>query len=306
MTVTTKRVLITGASAGIGRDAARTCAKLGFDVYAGARRTLALEALKAEVGDRLHPIALDVNDASSIERARALILERTGGYGVDGVVNNAGIAVAGLLAEVTDVDMRAQFETNVFGLMAVTRAFLPEMMARRSGRIVNVSSSGGLVSLPFVGVYHATKFAVEALSDALRWELHPFDVRVSVIEPGPIRTEFGDKLVASTDRVLPGSPYAPIFLDIDRMKAFAESQMSGPEVVTRDIVHALTSRWPRARYLEPRALILLIKLYQLTPTWLSDWVITRVTGLTPRGLFGPRTERPRETTASPRASDGKP
>jgi NAD(P)-dependent dehydrogenase (short-subunit alcohol dehydrogenase family) len=280
------RVLITGASAGIGRDAALTCAKLGFEVFAAARRAKALDALREEAGANLHPVELDVNDAASIERARAAILDLTGGYGIDGLVNNAGIAIAGALAEVTDSDMRAQFETNVFGLMAVTRAFLPAMMQRRRGRIVNVSSSGGLVSLPFVGAYHATKFAVEALSDALRWELRPFGIRVSVIEPGPIRTEFGDKLVGSADRILPGSPYAPLFTDIDRLKAFAEARMSGPAVVTRDIVHALSSRWPRARYLEPRILIVLIKLYQLAPTWLSDWVITRVTGLTPSRLFG--------------------
>lgn len=278
------RVLVTGASAGIGRDTALTCAKLGFEVFAGARRTEALLALRDEAGETLHPIALDVNRAASIEAARGEILERTSGHGIDGLVNNAGIAIAGMLSEVTDEDMRSQFETNVFGLLTVTRAFLPEMMARRSGRIVNVSSSGGLVSLPFVGVYHATKFALEALSDTLRWELRPFGVRVSVIEPGPIRTEFGDKLVGSTDRILPGSPYAPLFADVGRIKAFAEARMTGPGVVTRDIVHALTSRWPRARYLEPRALFLLIKLYQLTPTWLSDWVITRAVGLTARRL----------------------
>lgn len=287
MTTPRKRVLVTGASAGIGRDTALSCAKLGFEVFAAARRTDALVALRAEAGENLHPIALDVNRAASIEQARVDVLERTGGHGIDALVNNAGIAIAGMLSEVTDEDMRSQFETNVFGLMTVTRAFLPEMMARRSGRIVNVSSSGGLVSLPFVGVYHATKFALEALSDTLRWELRPFGVRVSVIEPGPIRTEFGEKLVGSTDRIRPGSPYAPLFADVGRMKAFAEARMLKPAVVTRDIIHALTSRWPRARYLEPRALFLLIKLYQLTPTWLSDWVITRAAGLTAKRLSLP-------------------
>jgi NAD(P)-dependent dehydrogenase (short-subunit alcohol dehydrogenase family) len=281
------RVLVTGASAGIGRDTALACARLGFEVFAAARRTKALDALREEAGPSLRPIELDVNDGASIERARDAILGLTDGYGVDGLVNNAGIAIAGALAEVTDRDMRAQFETNVFGLMTVTRAFLPPMMQRRRGRIVNVSSSGGLVSLPFVGVYHATKFALEALSDALRWELSPFGIRVSLIEPGPIRTEFGDKLVGSTDRILPGSPYAPIFADIERIKAFAEARMSGTAVVTRDIVHALSSRWPRARYLEPRLMIVLIKAYQLAPTWLSDWVITRVTGLTATKLLSP-------------------
>ena len=280
-----KRVLVTGASAGIGRDAALQLAKLGWEVFAAARRTAALQTLREEAGPLLHPIALDVNDAASIARCAAEIHEATGGYGVDGLVNNAGIALIGPLSEISDSDMRAQFETNVFGLMAVTRAFLPAMMKRRSGRIVNVSSSGGLVSLPFVGVYHATKFALEALSDTLRWELSPFGIRVSVIEPGPIKTEFGDKLVASTDRVKPGSPYASIFSDVDRIKKFAEGQMLEPKVVTRDIVHALTSRWSRARYLEPRILFFLIKLYQLTPTWLSDWVFTRATGLTAKKLF---------------------
>ena len=280
-----KRVLVTGASAGIGRDTALRLAQLGWEVFAAARRVAALEALREKAGDLLHPIALDVNDSASIARASAEIHDKTDGYGVDGLVNNAGIAIVGPLPDVTEADLRAQFETNVFGLMAVTRAFLPGMMKRRSGRIVNISSSGGLVSLPFVGVYHATKFAVEALSDALRWELSPFGVRVSVIEPGPIRTEFGDKLIATADRVKPDSAYAPIFANIDRIKAFAEGRMQGPEVVTRDIVHALTARRPRARYLEPRILLLVIKLYQLSPTWLSDWVITRITGLTRKRLL---------------------
>jgi len=281
-----KRVLITGASAGIGRDAAKRCAALGWEVYAAARRTTALESLRAEAGDGIRPVQLDVNDPASIERARVEILEQTAGYGVDGLVNNAGIALAGALADVTDADLRAQFETNVFGLMAVTRAFLPLMMERRAGRIVNVSSSGGLVSLPFVGAYHATKFALEALSDSLRWELAPFAIRVSLIEPGPIRSEFGDKLVSSVRAAPKGSAYARVFANADRIKAFADRTMLGPEVVTRDIVHALSSRWPRARYLEPRVLWLAIKAYQIAPTWLSDWVITRVTGLTRRRLLG--------------------
>ena len=224
-----KRILITGASAGIGRDAAKCCAALGWEVYAAARRVSALETLRAQAGDGIRPIQLDVNDPASIERARVEILEQTGGHGVDGLVNNAGIALAGALADVTDAELRAQFETNVFGLMSVTRAFLPLMMARREGRIVNISSSGGLVSLPFVGAYHATKFALEALSDALRWELAPFAVRVSLIEPGPIRSEFGDKLVSSAANAPKDSAYASFFANADRIKAFAERSMLGSE-----------------------------------------------------------------------------
>lgn len=245
-----------------------------------------MTALRDEAGESLQPVELDVNDAQSIARAATSIFEATGGYGVDAVVNNAGIAIAGALPDVSDEELRMQFETNVFGLMAVTRAFLPKMMERRSGRIVNLSSSGGQMSLPLVGAYHATKFAVEALSDALRWELHPFNVRVSVIAPGPIRTEFGDKLLSSAERVPAGSAYLAIFQRADRVKAFAERRMQDPRVVTRDIVHALSARRPRARYVEPRLLAVLIKLYQLSPTWLTDFVITRVTGLRPKLLAG--------------------
>jgi NAD(P)-dependent dehydrogenase (short-subunit alcohol dehydrogenase family) len=282
----TKRALVTGASAGIGRDTALRLVAEGFEVFAAARRVERLESLRDEAGPALHPITLDVNDASSIDAATDAIFEATGGYGVDAVVNNAGIAIAGALADVSDEELRLQFETNVFGLMSVTRAFLPKMIERRAGRIVNVSSSGGQISLPLVGVYHATKFAVEALSDALRWELAPFGVRVSVIAPGPIRTEFGDKLMASAKSAPSASMYGPALERADRIQAFAEKRMQEPRVVTRDIVHALTARRPRPRYVEPRLLGLVVKLYQLSPTWLSDFVITRLMGLTPRVLLG--------------------
>jgi NAD(P)-dependent dehydrogenase (short-subunit alcohol dehydrogenase family) len=275
------RVLVTGASAGIGRNVALLLAQKGFEVFAAARRTEALATLATEAGTGLVPIKLDVNDKASIANAAREIHEATDGYGVDGIVNNAGIAIVGPLAEVPEADVRAQFETNVFGLLAVTQAFLPMMMARRRGRIVNISSSGGRVSLPFVGIYHATKFALEALSDTLRWELRPFGIKVSVIEPGPIRSEFGDKMVSTIDRIGPDSAYAPLRSDFDRIQRFAEGRMLGAEVVARDILHALTSTRPRARYVEPRSLGLMLALYAMAPTWLSDWVITKMSGLTP-------------------------
>ena len=280
----TRRVLVTGASSGIGRHAAATLAQQGWQVFAAARRSEPLQELRREAGDGIRPLILDVTDSTSIARAAGESFDATDGYGVDAIVNNAGIALAGALTDVGDDEIRAQFETNVFGLLAVTQAFLPAMIARRRGRIVNISSSGGQISLPLVGVYHATKFAVEALSDALRWELSPFGIRVSVIAPGPIRTEFGDKLLASVDRVPAGSAYMPVFRRVERIRAFAERQMQEPEVVTRDIVHALTARRPRARYVEPRLLGLVIKLYQLCPTWLTDLVITRLMGVTPKLL----------------------
>jgi NAD(P)-dependent dehydrogenase (short-subunit alcohol dehydrogenase family) len=267
--VSKQRVLVTGASAGIGRDTARRLAEQGWEVFAAARRTDRLEELRS----------------ASIVRATEEILALTDGYGVDAIVNNAGICMVSPLADVTDADLRSQFETNVFGLFAITRALLPQMIARRSGRIVNVSSTGGQISLPLVGVYHATKFALEALSDALRWELSPFGVRVSVIAPGPIRTEFGDKLMSSVAELPADSLYQPLLRHADRIKVLAERWVLRPtSTVTRDIVHALSSRCPRARYVEPRFVNWLIKVYELSPTWLSDWVITRMTGLTPKLL----------------------
>ena len=281
----TRRVLVTGASAGIGRHAALRLAREGWEVFAAARRSGALVDLAKEAAG-IHPIVLDVASSASIRDATAEIFARTDGYGVDALVNNAGIAIVGPLAEVSDEDFRAQFDTNVLGLMSVTRAFLPTMMGRRAGRIVNVSSSGGRISLPFVGVYHATKFALEALSDTARWELAPFGIRVSLIEPGPIRTELGDKMIASLARISAESAYAPVLRDVEGIKRFAEGRMHGPEIVVRDIVHALTSRHPRARYVQPRSLSALLKLYWLSPTWLTDWVITRFAGLTRARLLG--------------------
>jgi short-subunit dehydrogenase len=136
-------------------------------------------------------LTLDVTSATSL--AVATLERRTKGYGIDVLVNNAGYGLVGPLETIDDADLRAQFDTNVFGLMAVTRAFLPAMRDRRAGRIINVSSVGGRMTFPLMGAYHASKYALEALSDALRLELLPMGVHVSLIEPGPIRTEFNDR-----------------------------------------------------------------------------------------------------------------
>src|SRR5207237_1896442 len=147
-------------------------ARRGFHVIATGRKAAALETLRAEAkGFRLDTAVLDVNDRVAVAAAVATVDGLTDGHGVDVLVNNAGFAARGAMGDMPDEDLRALFDTNVFGLMAVTRAFLPRMVARRAGRIINVSSSGGRISLPMVGGYHAAKFAVEAISDALRWEL---------------------------------------------------------------------------------------------------------------------------------------
>jgi NAD(P)-dependent dehydrogenase (short-subunit alcohol dehydrogenase family) len=194
-------------------------------------------------------------------------------------VNNAGFARVCPVLDLTDEDLRAHFDTNVFAVHSVSRAFLPQMIERGAGRIVNVSSSGGRMSLPFVGAYHAAKFAVEALSDAMRWELAPFGVRVSVIEPGPVKTAFADRVIDSIDHVPAGSLYAPVLADIAKIQRLAERNMIAPAVVIRDIVHAASAKRPRARYVEPRWLALVIALANVTPICILDRVIARMFGL---------------------------
>jgi short-subunit dehydrogenase len=274
------RVLVTGATSGIGLVTARELAAAGWTVFATGRNEQKMaDAAKELASKSVCFLQLDVDDASSIAAFRERVLQRTEGYGVDVIVNNAGFARAAPLAEITNADLRAHFETNVFAVVAVTQAFLPEMIARGAGRIINVSSSGGRMSLPLVGAYHGAKFAVEALSDAFRWELRPLGIHVSVIEPGPVRTLFAGKLVDSTRTIAPDSPYIECFQDVARMQQMAERHMLEPEVVVRDIVHAATARRPRARYMQPRFFALLIFLTHVLPDFVVDWVIARMFSL---------------------------
>jgi short-subunit dehydrogenase len=172
-----KTVFITGATAGIGRTTALHLASLGHHVIASGRKPTELAKLAAEargLAGKLDVIPLDVTQPDSIAAAVVEVTRLTGERGLDALINNAGFGVLGPTSEISDAEIRRQYETNVFGLMNVTRAFLPAMRARRAGRIINVSSVGGRITLPYFGVYNSTKYAVESLSDALRYELGPF------------------------------------------------------------------------------------------------------------------------------------
>ncbi len=284
-------ILITGATAGIGRHTALALARKGHRVFAAGRRASALETLEKEAAAessggaplRVEGIVLDVTKPESIEAARQAIEEKTGGYGVDAVVNNAGYGSLGPLEEVTDAALRAQFDTNVFGLMAVTRAFLPKMRERGFGRVVNVSSLGGRVTFPLMGAYHGTKYAVEAFSDALRNELHPFGIGVSIVEPGYIRTEFADVAMKTID-VPATSPFAPIVSRAAEMLGLFEKTGVGPEHVARAIRKALEARRPSARYVAPWRTYMGLWAFRLLPTALMDAILRVATGLRPRAL----------------------
>jgi NAD(P)-dependent dehydrogenase (short-subunit alcohol dehydrogenase family) len=245
---------------------------------------LAKEAESA--GAKLETLRLDVTSAESIAAAKAEIDARTDGAGVDVLVNNAGYGIAVPVDEITDADLRAQYETNVFGLVAMVRAFVPAMRARGRGRIINVSSIGGRVTFPLLGAYNSTKYAVESLSDAMRSELKPFGIDVVLVEPGAIRTNFASRSVDVADAYhgRADSPYAPAYARYKQLARKADELAPGPDVIARAIERAATARWPRARYVAPFINRFLVAFAKALPTRLFDWVVRQMLGLTPRKL----------------------
>jgi short-subunit dehydrogenase len=280
-----KVILITGATAGIGRHAALYLAARGHHVIATGRRQAALDELRREAKGRLDIVPLDVTDPASIAACVSAVTALLGGARVDVLVNNAGFAIPAPVAETTDADLRAMFETNFFGLLAVTRAFLPGMMERGRGRIVNVSSVGGRVTFPLFGGYNATKYAVESASDALRRELVAFGIEVVLVEPGPIRSSFAEKSVASVNRYRrDDSPYAAAYARTDAIAASTEARSYDPVHTSRAITQAVESRRPAARYLAPKRMALVIALMRWLPTRLVDRLLARAVGLWPRAI----------------------
>ena len=279
-------VLITGATAGIGRHVALDLARRGMHVIATGRKVEALESLAQEAkGLTLDTVRLDVTSAKSIADAQTEVHRITEGYGVDVLVNNAGYGMAAPLIETSEQDLRDQYETNVFGLMAVTRAFVPEMMARGSGRLINVSSVGGRITLPFFGAYNSTKYAVESMSDALRVELAPFGIQTALIEPGPIRSQFSERTMTFVDKYQDdSSPYAAVYRRSHEIRKRSDEQAAGPECVARAIAHAIEARRARPRYVVPFALRVGVFFSKFTPTRWIDALLGWIVGI---GQAGP-------------------
>ncbi len=242
-------VLITGCSTGIGRATAEHLAERGHTVYATARRPESVADLEAK-GCRT--LSLDVTDEQSMAAAVSAVEEKEGAIGA--LVNNAGYSQSGAVESVDLGEVRAQFETNVFGLVRMCQLVLPGMRSRGAGRIVNVSSMGGKFTFPGGGAYHATKYAVEALSDALRFEVAGFGVQVVLIEPGLIKTEFASAAVGSLNRgTASDGPYADFNQAVAAATAGAYKGPTaklggGPETVAKAIERAITARRPRTRY----------------------------------------------------------
>jgi short-subunit dehydrogenase len=277
------RILITGATAGIGRQAALDLLARGHEVIVTGRRRDALEAVRAEALRRspdatCHVLVLDVTSASSVEAAVAETEEVTGG--IDVLVNNAGYATVGPMIELDHEALQAQFDTNVFGLMRVTRAFGAKMIERGAGRIINIGSVSGRIPAPMLGAYHATKYALEAITDALRMELRPFGIGVTIIEPGTIRTDFASRALSEASDARAGAThYAEIYARQAELAARFDGIASGPAVVGRAIVHAVEAKRAPIRLVAPRRFLMMIAVIKALPTCWSDYAMRRIAGL---------------------------
>ena len=250
-----KSVLVTGASTGIGRATALHMDRLGWDVYAGVRKERDGEALEKESSDRLTPVIVDVADGASIEAAVKTVTEASAGTGLGGLVNNAGITVQGPLEYLPIDELRTQFEVNVVGQVAVTQAFLP-LIRKGRGRLVFMSSIAGRTrALPLIGPYSSSKRALEAIGEAFQDELAPWDIKVSLIEPGSIATEIWEKGDATFDDLIAALPpegrerYEKAANKGRKLAAASGRRGIPAERVAEKVAHALTSPRPRSRYL---------------------------------------------------------
>jgi NAD(P)-dependent dehydrogenase (short-subunit alcohol dehydrogenase family) len=260
-----KAVLITGCSTGIGRATAQHLKSRGWNVYATARKQESIADLASQ---GCKTMALDVCDEASMRAAVETVERAEGAVGV--LINNAGYGLEGAFEEVPMTEIRRQFETNVFGLVAMTKLVLPAMRRQRWGRIVNLSSMGGKLTLPGGSYYHATKHAVEALSDALRFEVRGFGIDVIVIEPGPIKTRFGDTAVGSI-AAPKDSPYAAFNVVLEKQirEAYEGGPMARfvapPLAVAEVIERAIASPSPKTRYKVTLAARVLMGLRRVLP-----------------------------------------
>lgn len=277
-------VLVTGASTGIGRACALELDRQGYRVFAGVRREEDGEMLRVGASGRLAPLHLDVTWESDIAAAVSAVEEACPEQGLHGLVNNAGIAVAGPLEFLPMDELRKQFDVNVLGLLAVTQAFLP-LLRRARGRIVNLGSVSGRVSMPFVGPYAASKHALEAISDSLRVELRPWGIPVVLLQPGVVRTPIWDKGREAGRELrarMPADCEAYYGRALDSVQAeVAKIEGTGvpPETIARCVAHALTCRRPKTRYVLGGNARAQLFLGRLVPDRLRDWIFCKVLGL---------------------------
>ncbi|MGD0900780.1 MAG: SDR family NAD(P)-dependent oxidoreductase [Thermoguttaceae bacterium] len=277
-------VLVTGSSTGIGAACVRELDRRGFRVFAGVRSEADADRLKADCSPRVVPLRLDVTKDDDIAAAAETIRQGVGDAGLAGLVNNAGVAVAGPLEILPLEELRRQFEVNVIGLIAVTRAMLP-LVRRARGRIVNISSLNGRIASPYLGPYCASKHAVEALSDALRIELRGWGIRVAVVQPGKTSTPIWEKSLAASDALSGEASPEDLALYKADLAAFRGSMVQvaataqSVDATVRAVLHALTARRPKVRYPIGLEVKLLFRVFKWVPDRLWDWILRRALGL---------------------------
>lgn len=244
-------VVITGASSGIGRSCALRLDAAGWQVFAGVRSPADGDALRASASERLVPVPVDVTDIDSLDQLAQVVASAVGAAGLQGLVNNAGVATGGVLEAVDLAEFRQLLEVNVTGQLAVTQRLIP-LLRRGKGRIVMMSSISGRSALPIMGPYAASKYALEALTDTLRLELHPWGIHVSAVEPGTIATPIWAKALVTAEHVVARYSaearrlYGPL---IDAMLAGLGKVRGAPvELVSDAVLHALQSPRPKTRY----------------------------------------------------------
>ena len=268
-------VLITGASTGIGAACAIRLAAAGMHVYAGVREDAAGAALRAQNAALITPLHLDVTNADSIATAVATLDAQLGDAGLNGLINNAGIAIGGPLEVLPMNEIRRQFDVNVFGALAVTQAFLPQLRRAR-GRIVNMGSIAGRIALPFLGPYCMSKSALRAMTHALRLEVDAWGIDVALVEPGAIATPIWKKSNAAADVMQATlqndtlAHYSRHLEGIRRVIAKAEEQAINADAVARAVEHALTAAHPKTEYLVGNDARMRAAINAVLPQFLQD------------------------------------
>ncbi len=279
-----RSVLLTGASTGIGRASALRLDSAGWRVFAGVRREADAEALGQAGSDRLVPLMLDVTDPAQIAAARESVAAELDGRGLDGLINNAGVAIPGPLETLPIEDFRRQIEVNLTGQVAVTQAMLGHLRQAR-GRVVFISSIGGRIAFPLTGAYHASKFGIEAVGDVFRQELRPWGISVSIVEPGSIDTAIWERGEREADevgeRAHPDQEdlYGKAIASYRKVARHLAKRGIAPEKVAETVEQALSASQPRPRYLVGLDAKVQVRLKPLLPTPIFDWVVARAMGL---------------------------
>lgn len=279
--VTQKSVVITGASTGIGKACALWMDRAGWRVFAGVRKEADGEALSGEASERLVPVLVDVTDSASIAAMAEQVNAAVGDAGLDGLVNNAGMATGGVLEFVDLDELRRVLEVNVTGQVAVTQPLVP-LLRRARGRIVMMSSMAGFSATPLLGLYAASKHALEAITDSLRLELHPWGIHVSSIQPGTIATPIWGKASALAQEIVPTLPsralelYGPLVEAM--LKSLRKSNDAGipADAVAEAVHHALTAPTPKTRYVVGQDANIRMWLERLPDRWRDRVMIGRM------------------------------